>query len=326
MTRKPYFGSRRSSRVRLAVLLLPLLLIAPPAPAAEDATVADLYVEVDGETAHGLLATPAGEPTSIVVVLHGYTHQAESHRGHLLDLAERGAVAFAMDYRGPVDGFPLRAGADDTIAALDLVRARHPDVEEIHLFSVSMGTAVASMVLAERPVFDVWVDAEGLSMLHETWAGATALSPSGNPTAVRAAQAIEQETGGTPADAPAAYAERSAALRAAEYAHLRGAYVLHGLNDGLVPYDQGREMAAALRAVGVPTDVHTVAMHPGGEGTTLTGYVGQDARGLSGHGTESDDTHALTALSWAIMREVVDGTAAPPAGREIVVAEGAPLP
>lgn len=306
--------------MRRAVPVLAILLLAPAAVVpASDGAVEDLVLTVDGQPAHGLVTRTDGAPTANVLVLHGYGHQAESHRGHLEALALRGAAAVAMDYRGPVSGFPLANGAADSCAAFAPLVEAHPDAPRI-LYSVSMGTAVASLVLEQCPVFDWWVNNEGLAMLHETWAGATALYASGNPTAVNAKDGLEAECGGTPATAPDCYLARSAALKAAQYTRLKGVYLTHGLNDGLVPYDQGREMVAALRAQGIPSDFYTVVRgNPGGEGTSVTGYAGVQVDGLAGHGTESEDTHALTALSFSLLYRLVEGALAPPANAEFVV-------
>ena len=308
------------------VALLPAQGAAPTPPA----TVTDYWVASEGGApAHGLAtALPAGAaPTTFVVILHGYGHQAESHRAYMETLAARGVLAVAMDYRGPQDGFPLAAGAADTVAAVQDLLARHPSVEDVYLYSVSMGTAVSPMVVTQLPgVFDAWVIGEGLSALAETWAGATALKPSGNPTAVRAASAIEQETGGTPATAPAEYVKRSAAYRVGEFVGFeKGVILTHGLNDGLVPYDQGREMAAALRAHGFTADFYTVVRGDAGqEGTTITGYTPLGGLGFAGHGTESVRSHTLTGLTLGLLDRLVDGDASVlPANREVVKDGGA---
>lgn len=303
----------RAAWVLAALLLLPLV---PSAPAGAGPAVHDYWVDVGTESAHGLIAYPDGMPSALVVILHGYGHDSSSHATHLSELAARGALAVAMDFRG--SGFPLRAGADDSIAATQDLLSRYAFNTTI-LYSVSMGTAVASMVLSELPVFDYWVDNEGLAMLHETWAGATVLAPA-NQFAADASRAIETECGGTPATEAACYIERSAALRALEFTSLKGAYITHGLHDGLVPYNQGREMAAALRASGVPTDFYTVVRgQAGGEGTTLTGYGGQQVDGLAGHGSESNDAHTLTALSFGLLYDLVSGTLGDASDRELVL-------
>jgi hypothetical protein len=294
-------------------LLLPVLATA--GPAAAPGAAADYFVASDGETAHGRVALPAGDARGLIVIAHGYGHQAADHDKHLEDLAALGFVAVAMDYRGAQDGFPLLAGAHDTEAATRDFLARF-GLDHATLYSVSMGTAVAGIVLADMPgVFSWWVDSEGLSMLHETWAGATALSPSGNPTAVRAKAAIEEECGGTPATAAPAYLARSAAALAPRFSGLQGAILVHDVNDGLVPHDQGREMEAALVAIGVPTDFYTVLRGDvGHEGTTLTGYAGVNADGLAGHGNESNDTQAMTAISFRLLKDLVTGAYGPPSG------------
>lgn len=298
-----------------APLVVPVLLLALAlAPAQSAATVEAYSVVVDGEIATGALALPSGDPLGLVVIVHGYGHTSASHVAHLAHLAEQGYVAVAMDFRGT--GFPLAAGAADTRAAIADLEARY-DFPKRVLFSVSMGTAVSALILPHEP-FDAWVNSEGLSMLHETWAGAAALSPTGNPTAVAAKEQIEAECGGTPAEAPECYLARSAALHAAEF-DIGAAVLTHGLNDGLVPYDHGREMVAALRLAGIPSDFYTVATTaPGTEGTTITGYTPAGGQGLAGHGTESNDAHVLTALSFALLDRVLAGDLVPSGAERVV--------
>lgn len=297
----------------LPLAALVLLAAAPLVPATGGAMVVPYAIDVDGETATGRLGVPAGEPLGLVVLMHGYTHTSASHVGHLQHLADQGWLAVAMDYRGT--GFPLAAGAADTRAAIADLDARHAFPTRV-LYSVSMGTAVSALLLPHER-FDAWVNNEGLSMLHETWAGAKALSPSGNPTAVNATRDIEAECGGSPAVAPDCYRARSAALRAAEF-DVGSVVLTHGLNDGIVPYDQGREMVAALRANGIPSDFYTVVGCPGGEGTTITGYTPAGPLGLAGHGSEANDTHCMTAFSFALLDDVLAGRLVP-ADRERVV-------
>lgn len=314
--------------MRLVVPLLSLALLVPLAPAMHPAgTVHGYSVQVGDEVATGLATEPANA-LGIVVILHGYGHKAESHRGHLERMAALGWAGVAMDYRG--EGFPLRAGADDTIAATRDLMSRYPGVPVV-LYSVSMGTAVAGMVLAELPVFTYWVDNEGLSDLPELHSEASLLAPV-NAFAAKAVADMEAECGGAPATQPLCYQERSAATRAQEFATvcgserdtcrpLEGVILTHGLNDGLVPYDQGREMHAALAAALIPTDYYTVVRGASGaEGTTITGYAGQEVDGLAGHGTESYDGHTLTRVSFDLLARLVAGDAdVTPQGREFVV-------
>jgi pimeloyl-ACP methyl ester carboxylesterase len=307
--------------MRLPLALALALALALPAlvPTTHaGATATEVFLAVDGETAHGYQALPSGACKGVVVIAHGYGHQAVDHVGHLEHLADEGYAAIAMDYRGPQAGFPLGAGADDTVAAANAIRAECP-TGDATLFSVSMGTAVAGPVLARMPgFFQQWVDSEGLSMLAETWAEATALAPA-NAFAKTASDAIASECGGTPATQPECYQERSAALRAGEFVGLRGVVFVHDVNDGLVPYDQGREMQAAVRAIGVPSDFITVLRgNAGDEGTTATGYAGVNVDGLAGHGNESRDADTMTRVSLQALDDVLSG-ALVPAGREWVV-------
>lgn len=308
----------RFPRAPLVVLAL-VLLQALPAEAEGAPAVADLVLRVDGEEARGLLAVPSGEPQGVVLVLHGYGHFAESHRGHLAAIAELGFVAAAMDYRGGA-GMQLGTGAADSCAALAHMQTLAPRTPA-YLYSVSMGSAVAGMVLAQCPAFTYWVNNEGMTSITETWAEATLLAPA-NAYAAQAVADIERECGGTPATSAACYAERHALLRVGEFTGLRGIVQTHGVNDGLVPYDQGREMATATRAVGIPTEFFTVVgCAAGREGTTITGYApagGLGGAGLAGHGTESNDEHCLTALSFGLLHDVLVGDLVPTDSEHVV--------
>lgn len=305
----------RSPLVVAAALLLALV----PATASEGAHVEAYSVSVGGETATGLLGVPAGEPLGLVVIAHGYGHNASSHAGHLQHLADQGWLGVAMDYRG--SGFPLANGSADTRAAIADLDAQY-DFPKRVLYSVSMGTAVAALVLPHER-FDLWVDNEGLAMLAEVWAEAKAVAPA-IPFGATASSQIEAECGGTPAHAPDCYLARSAALRASEF-DLGGVILTHGVNDGLVGYNQGREMVTALRAEGIPSDHYTVlGCAAGGEGTTLTGYTPLGGLGIAGHGTESNDAHCLTKLSFALLDEALAG-ATVPSNAEHVVHNDQPL-
>jgi hypothetical protein len=184
-----------------------------------------------------------------------------------------------------------------------------------------MGGGVCGLALAEAParadgsaLYDVWFDIEGVASLAETWAEAKAI---GHP----AAGQIEQETGGTPLDVPQEYVRRSPALRGSDIAaHVKGAVLVQSINDGLVPYNQGREQELALRLAGVPTD-HTTAVRgdPAEPGTTLTGDVGApNPLALSGHAWEGSSTHIVMRTALARLWGWLDGTYAP-SDRDFVV-------
>jgi hypothetical protein len=316
----------RCNRVLALVVLLVIPLIVGTSSQAENAVVVeDLFIDVDGRTAHGLIAVPAGTPDALVVVTRGYQHSAESHRNHLRWIAEAGAVGVAMDFEGDRFDFPLARGAAETLAAIAYVEGRF-DFERRILFSVSMGTPVGAMVLVDLPDhFDYWVAAQPMANVLETYLEAKAICPAA-PFApalsitCKAASAIENETnGGDPAEFP----PRMAVTRVAEFSGLDGVIVIHGPNDGLVPYNQGRELNEALRASLHTTDFYTVLRgEPGAGGTTITGHamLGGHDDGLAGHGTESNETHTLTILSWDLtLRLLADDPSVIPANREFIV-------
>lgn len=299
--------------MRAAFALLAALLVLPFAAHAGAPASASVSAYTAPNGGEGFVGTPAGTPLGLVVILHGYGHPAADHQAHLLHIAQQGYLAVAMTYTGDVNGFPLRAGADDTNSAIRDLEQQLPAGAPRYLYSVSMGTSVAPMVLSAHS-FDYWVDNEGLSMLGETWTEASILAPA-NAFAKTASDAITVECGGSPAQNPACYQERSMALRVGDIQPgLKGVVLTHGLNDGLVPHNQGREMEAALIAGGIPTDFYTyLRCGAGNEGTTLTGYAlgpagaADPGAGLAGHGTESIDAHCLTELSFRLLDGVLAG-------------------
>ncbi|MEX0835248.1 MAG: hypothetical protein WD010_04105, partial [Nitriliruptor sp.] len=94
---------------------------------------------------------------------------------------------------------------------------------------------------------------------------------------------------------------------------LRGLVLVHGLDDGLVPTNQSREMQAAMRAVGVPTELYTVVTRgPGSEaGTTLSGTVlggtGAYESPFAGHASETSTTHTVNVTGFEVLSKVLDG-------------------
>jgi acetyl esterase/lipase len=304
----------------------------------------NLDLRVDGEPAHGLYAVPDTAPEALVVFAHGYGHTSESWREHIVrTVTETGAIALAMDYRGtevvpdPDGGLPssrgwqVAEGAADSIAAARLFEASCPSVETIVVYGVSMGGNASGLAVAAgatrsdgTPLFDWWFDIEGATNVTETYQEARAVAQSGNEFAANAQADIEREMGGTFEEVPQVYLERTVVNRAADIAAsgLRGVVLVHGLDDGLVPYNQTREMAARLAEVGVAYDVFTVATRGDGEpGTTLTGSLLGSAGYTSpfaGHASETSTTHLVGTTGFARLAALLnDGEA--PGCREFVV-------
>jgi hypothetical protein len=199
--------------------------------------------------AAGRYALPATDaPTQLVVMFHGNHNDSCSWRNHLRQAAERGAVAVAMDYTGQRQegetanyGWFVHAGAADSIAAAKHFLKRYPSITEVFAFGISMGGNASGMAIASAdavrldgvtPLFDHWVDVEGVNNLVEEYLIIRAVAPV-NDGAVVAQAEIEEEAGGSLEEVPEAYAELTNLWRIPDM-HLRSAVVVHGVDDGLV--------------------------------------------------------------------------------------------
>lgn len=331
---------------RLLALSIALATIAPVGASADGGGVcvdnaAGAVPISDPSYGTGLVAYPSTDPTSLTVFAHGYGHKSGSWVQHMQRATEAGAVAVTMDYRGTytdgdgnVRGWFVREGADDMVNVATEILTACTTIETVVLYGVSMGGNSSGLALTRgamkpdgsmQPLFDYWVAAEPAANVIETYLEATAVGPA-NAFARQAAADIEQAFGGTLAEYPERYANATVVARAQDIAitGLRGAFVLHGIDDGLVPTNQGRELATALRAVNISTEYLTVARrNPTGDpdhegGTTLTENAGKplfDGLGLgqypeplAGHGTESSQTHIVIQTGLDIVLGLIAGT------------------
>ena len=278
--------------------------------------------------ADGRYALPAtAAPTQLVVMFHGHLNDSCSWRNRLRDAAERGAVAVAIDYvrQTPVEnyGWNMREASADSIAAARHFLAAYPSITQVFAFGISMGGNASGLAVASptrcaldetTPLFDYWVDVEGVNNLTEEYLVIRAVAPA-NADAALAQQEIEEENGGSLEEAPAAYAELTNVPRAPDMSELEGAVVVHGVDDGLVTTDQSPQMAAALNAAGVPTHLYTAALCGEAEcGSNATAIVADPIfaalgqpypASFAGHGWEGSDTHIVIATGfdqlWALM-------------------------
>ena len=326
----PGVPRRRSLPLLLTALLTASVLAAPAAGAAPTTTdvrctgdpgaVQRLDVAVAGEQAWGLYALPSAAPKGLVVFFHGYSHTARSWAEHLTrTAAQDGVIAVAMNYRGQVDGPPypgmslprsrgwqVSEGAADSIAAAQLFDRTCPALPTVVAYGVSMGGNASGLAVAARaerasgaPLFDQWFDIEGAVNVIEIYSAARVLAATGNVMAANATADIEREMGGPIEQRPEAYATRTVVRRAEDIAAsgVRGVTLVHGADDGLVPYNQSREIQARLRALGLPVDMVTVGTR--GEasepGTTLTGSFGPPGytSPFAGHADEASTTHIV---------------------------------
>lgn len=321
-----------------------------PAQACTDTadTAIRFDIPVSGETATGFYALPDSAPTGLVVFSHGYGHSSYSWQHHLRRVAqELDVITIAMDYRGltflstekapgipDTRGWNVTKGAEDGIAAAQYFQDECDVTGTIVNYGVSMGGNTSGLMAAAgatradgtTPLFDYWVDIEGANAVAETYTGARILAPA-NAFARNAQTDIEAEMGGTFEQQPATYLNRSNITRAADMkaAGLKGVVLVHGVDDGLVTYDQSVTMRALLNVHGVPTQAYTVTFKsPESEReTTATGYIGSQLdpeyrSPLAGHASEMSTTHIVSVLGFERLTAIYDG-AAPDCTREYVV-------
>ena len=302
----------------------------PDDPCTGDpAAVERMGLTVQGQQALALVAVPRKKPRGIVVFDHGYGHTMESWRAHVTRTASTlGVIAIAPNYRGQTvpppgqqissRGWRVAEGAEDSIAyAQHFERLCKPTGLNV-VYGVSMGGNTSGLVVAAQPkapdgspLFDYWVDVEGAVNVTETWTGATVLAPA-NEFAANATADIEEAFGGKPTEVPDVYAERTVVNRTDEIAAagLKGVVVVHGVADGLVPYNQSRELTTLLRAQGVPVSMWTAVTKKEGTeaGTTIDGYaIGEDSP-FAGHASETSTTHVVGAAGFAALDALYAGT------------------
>ncbi|HEU5034039.1 MAG TPA: hypothetical protein VFT62_04675 [Mycobacteriales bacterium] len=290
-----------------------------------------LDLTVEGTPTFGFYAVPTGKAKGIVVFDHGYGHTAYSWIQHAEQVAQRDhVIALAMDYRFQHDiapakgetlpssrGWRVSEGATDSIVAAQLFDRSCRTAGVNTIYGVSMGGNTSGLVVAAQPkrangqpLFNYWFAIEPAVNMTETWAEATAVAQTGNTFGANAAADIEEETGGTPADVPDAYQQRTVVARINDIAAagLEGVVVAQGVDDGLVPYNQSRELVAELRAVQLPVDDVTVGTRGSGEpGTTLTGNVlgplGQQSP-FAGHASEVSNTQLVGQTGFDLLDQL----------------------
>jgi hypothetical protein len=298
----------------------------------------------------------------VVVFAHGHNNTPEgAWENHVRQTAQNdGVIAVAMDYYDPNPPSPLPAGvggpqdygwrvaegADFSVAAARKFDALcHP--RTIVMYGVSMGGNTAGLAVAEQakraggrgPLFDYLFDIEGVMNVTETYLEAAA-------TQNYAQGEIEEEMGGPLQQVPSAYQQRTVVTRVPEIASsgVRGVVIVQAAGDGLVPYDQTREFAAALLAQHVPVDVFTVGSRgkidtanpnplnlTNNSGcstqnecqTTADGYVTGEIPGfvspLAGHGWEGSSTQVVITTGLDRLAALFNDGQRPPGYREFLV-------
>lgn len=299
-----------------------------------------LDIPVGGDLAHGAYSVPKKNPSTLVVFDHGYGHTNISWHKHMRRVArDLGVAAVTMDYRGlevlpddDGDGLPssrgwnVMAGAEDSIAAAQLFDGLCKTIDNIIVFGVSMGGNTAGLVVALQgeqglkdkngdPLFDHWFNIEGAVNVTETYNEASLLAPA-NAFAAKAKADIEAEMGGTFQQVPGEYEKRTVVARMAdvEASGVQSMVMIHGVDDGLVPYNQSREMAALMLGSSISTDFFTVGRRSAESEreTTATGYVGSQidknyTSPFAGHASEKSETHIIMVTAFERLAALLEG-------------------
>ncbi len=284
---------------------------------------------VDGQQALALVAMPRKKPRGIVVFDHGYGHTMESWRAHITRTATNlGVIAIAPNYRGQTvppagkqissRGWRVAEGAADSIAYVQYFEKLCKPGGTNVVYGVSMGGNTSGLVVAAQPkrgdgspLFDYWVAVEPAVNVSQTYLGARLLAPA-NEFAANAVADIEEAFGGSIAQKPDVYANRTVVNRTRDIAGagLKGVYVVHGLVDGLVTHNQSRELQTLLRAQGVKLDMWTAVTRKAGTepGTTVDGYLptGQTSP-FAGHASETSTTHVVGVAGFAALDRIYQG-------------------
>jgi pimeloyl-ACP methyl ester carboxylesterase len=306
--------------------------------------------------ATGRYAVPEGRPKGLVLFDHGYGHTSASWVEHLKNTARRGFIGVAPDYRGiqikpdsDDDGLPesrgwnVMKGAEDTVVAAQLFDAYCKSIKKIVVFGVSMGGNTAGLAVAMakerrrqngKPLFDYWVNVEGAVNVVETYMGARALAPV-NEFAANAQEDIEKEMGGTFEESPQAYLDHAVVSHIADIkaSGLKGVVTVHGVDDGLVPYNQAREISGLLTASQIPNDMFTVGRESKktDDDTTATGYVGGQVdenydSPLAGHASETSRVHIVMVTAFRQLWGLFQGKEPGPAREFLVDGEEGTVP
>jgi hypothetical protein len=156
------------------------------------------------------------------------------------------------------------------------------------------------------PLFDYLVDVEGVNNLIETYLEARRFD-------THAQGEIERETGGPIESNPQPYLDRTNVLhtRDMKAAGLKGAVLVQGVDDGLVPYNQSPEMFAALTAALIPTESFTaITKTQPDTDTTLSGTIVKAVGGptysspLAGHASERSTTHIVMTTAFNRLADI----------------------
>lgn len=276
----------------------------------------------------GLYSLPAKRPKALIVFAHGYQQTVQhAWSQHLEEAAQHGYAAFAPDY----PGWQVNEGAAELISAARFFLTQCRSIGRVVMFGVSMGGNSSGIAIAAGahkphggPLFDYWVDVEGVSNLLEEYALANAAAQTGSSTGTSAVRDIQDECHGTPAQNPTCYQQLTLTSRPQDIVQsgVKAVTMIHAVEDGEVPSNQTRELSTELRALGLTTDVFSVLRRNANETqgeTTLLGDAGLAAEDpFAGHTWEGTSDTAVMQTSLNLLWDLLAGTYHPATGEHVV--------
>jgi hypothetical protein len=260
-------------------------------------------------------------------------------------------IAVAMYYPGETIspdgrstfGWRVREGAKAGIAAAEAFLKACPALKRKTIvdYGTSMGGNTSGLMAAAgatrpngRPLFDYWFDVEGDTNAIETYLEASAIALTGSKLGKDAKQEIEQENGGTPAQQPQAYVDLGVVNHAEQIAAsgIKGVVIVHGIDDGEVPYDMSLEMQARLIQVGMPTAFYSIVTKTPGTDCSRTlesAVLGAlpiqpipcERDPMAGHGGEGSQNQLVIQTGFSAFDALFNQHRVP-SGHQVIVVDG----
>jgi dipeptidyl aminopeptidase/acylaminoacyl peptidase len=311
----------------LLAAIAALLLVAAPAGAActsSSQKAKRVSLTVSGQKSTGYASLPRRSPRALVVVAHGYNWAADSWKSKLAKIAtDDRAVAVAPDIRGlrtvriengfkKTRGIPVRNGVADLIA-YSRSYAKRCNLKSIVLVGYSIGGTYSGNALMKKPkrsngkpLFDWYVGMETIEDVFGEFQIAKALP--NDPFIQGAVADAKAELGGTIDEKPAAYHAVSPIehVDRIKASGLRGAIFVHGIDDGLVLYQQSVDMTKALRKAGIKTDLWTARKRrPGDEPDTQLSARGGNPGPDSGHASDTAIHHLVPSTGLKVIHDLI---------------------
>ena len=210
-------------------------------------------------------------------------------------------------------------------------KAGKPDDRPVVIYGVSMGGNTSGLAVAAqpkradgRPLWDYWFDIEGVDNALETYFEGRMVAgpPLYNTTGQTAVNEFREENGGkTFEEDPDAYADLATVNHAEDVgaAGLKGVVMVHGVDDGTVPFNQTPEMFSVLVSQDVPTDVFAVGRTAAGQENgntmedtfTLTKNIPGYEERFAGHGGENNPNQPVIGVGFERLAKLIDEGRAP---------------